>query len=249
LVSTEADRDDVALLFSGGVDSTTAALDLARRFSTVHLLTFGNGYGHYKLDRTRHRAGELRRLGAGHFTHSVASVRDLFELLVIDSLRADYRRYRSGFIWCLGCKIAMHTHAILYCLEHGVRVMADGSSGATPEMVEQSPQSLEAFRAFYRGYGIEFTSPVYDQTREEAIRRLEDRGFRMGIRIRDRFLGVQPKCHPGELYYLPFLLLGQAPDHDEDRVADFIRVKCRKADDYIAARCLERGIPRRAGDG
>ena len=64
----------------------------------------------------------------------------------------------------------------------------------------------------------------------------------MGWRVGNRFLGVQPKCRPGVLYYLPFLLFDQPPRHDEDRVADFISAKRDTAGGYIEQWCGARAI-------
>ncbi len=235
-------------MFSGGVDSTTAALRLAERFDEVHLLTWGNGYGHYKLDRTRRRVDELRRVAGDRFVHHLGSVKPLFELLLVDDLLAEYRRWSSGFIWCLGCKLAMHTASVLYDLRHGIEVMADGSSHATSEMVEQMPTSLFRFRDFYAEFGIRFEVPVYQLTRSEEIEGLRQRGFRMGLRVGDRFLGVQPKCHPGELYYLPYLLLDQPPDHDPEKVGRFIAEKTAVARQHVLRRCEVMGYPLRADE-
>lgn len=231
---------EVSLLFSGGVDSTTAALLLAERYDRVHLLTYRNGYGHYRIDRTRRRAEELRRHCGDRFVHVVGSVRPLFDRMLPDPL-AEYRRYGSGFIWCLGCKMAMHTQAILYDLEHGIREAADGSSQSTGEMVEQMLLSVCLIREMYEEHGIAYRTPVYTFPREREIDELRRRGFRMGVRIGSRFLGVQPKCRPGELYYLPFLLLNQPPKHDEDRVAAFLREKREVARAVIEERLGERG--------
>ena len=229
-------------MFSGGVDSTTAALSLAREYSRVHLLTYSNGYGHTHIQRTRGRVRELRRIAGDHFVHTITSVQELFDRLLVDDLRGEYRRYGSGFVWCLGCKMAMHTRSVLYNLEHGIGAMTDGSSRSTGGMVEQSLLSLMLFREFYGDHGIDFRTPVYTIPRDEEIRRLKEQGFRMGMRVRDRFLGVQPKCHPGVLYYLPFLLFDQPPRHDEDRVEEFIEAKRAVADEYIQRWCRERSI-------
>lgn len=226
---------EIALMFSGGVDSTTAAMMLAERHDRVHLLTWGNGYGHYKLGRTRKRAAELERHHPGRFVHVLESIQPLFEELMGD-IEAEFERYRSGFVWCLGCKIAMHTRSILYNLEHGITEMADGSSQSTGEMVEQMLLSVYMMREFYEHYGIAYRTPVYTIPREAEIKELAKRGFRLGLRIGSRFLGVQPKCRPGELYYLPFLLLNQPPKHDEEAVAAFIEAKREQAHRIIAAR-------------
>ena len=244
----ETQEGRVGLMFSGGVDSTTAAIALSRRFREVHLLTYGNGYGHYRIERTARRVRELRRVAGDRFVHTIESVKPFFEELVVDDLLGEFRRYRSGFVWCLGCKMAMHTQSILHCLEHGIGTMADGSSRSTGEMVEQSLLSLYMFRELYADYGIDFTTPVYTTPRDQEIEQLKAQGFRMGFRIGDRFLGVQPKCRPGELYYLPFLLFDQPPRHDDEAVARFIEAKSEVARRIIARRRKEDGIPERVGE-
>lgn len=230
----------VSLLFSGGVDSTSCALVLAEKYDQIHLLTFENGYGHYRINRTRKRVVELQRICGDRFVHVICSVQGLFERMLPDPL-AEYRKYRSGFIWCLGCKMAMHTKAIIYNLQHGIKDVADGSSQATPEMVEQMPLSLRLIREFYEEYGISYHTPVYTNSREQEIEELQRRGFRMGLRIGSRFLGIQPKCRPGELYYLSFLLLKQPPKHEEELVADFIYEK-RKVARAIVTEWKDRGL-------
>lgn len=233
-----ADRcdEEVSLMFSGGIDSTTAAILLSRRYRHVHLLTYCNGYGHYHIDRTRRRVDELRRVAGDRFTHVVRPTRELFERLVVGRLRDEYRRWGSAFIWCLGCKLAMHAESVVYDLEHGIRNMADGSSRSTGEMVEQMLVSVYMVREFYARFGIDYRTPVYDVPRGDEIAFVRESGFRMGLRVGDRFLGVQPKCRPGELYYLAFLLFNQPPGHDEERVAAFLEEKLAVAEEYVRER-------------
>lgn len=231
-----------ALMFSGGIDSTTAAIRLSREFSRVHLLTWGNGYGHYRLGRTRDRVAELRRLFGDRFVHVEGSVQGLFERLVVNDLEGTWRRWGSGFVWCLGCKMSMHAHSAVYCLERGIRVLADGSSQSTGEMVEQMLVSVFRIREFYARLGIEYRTPVYTIPRAEETAFLRQQGFRMGFRIGDRFLGVQPKCRPGELYYLPFLLFNQPPKHDPDRVTAYLDEKAEQARAFVVEECARRGV-------
>ncbi len=227
---------EITLMFSGGVDSTLTAMKLAGKFRMVHLVTYMNGYGHSHFKRTGRRAQELIEHFPGRFQHSLISIKDLFEHIVVNTVEEDFKEYGSGFIWCLGCKLAMHTRSILYNLEHGITWMADGSSGETDEMVEQMPVSVYLIGRFYENYGISFRTPVYHLRREESIRKLERSGLKRGIRIRDRLLGVQPKCRPGLIYYLPYLLFGQPPDHKDEEVARFIEKKIELAEDWLAER-------------
>jgi hypothetical protein len=111
--------------------------------------------------------------------------------------------------------------------------MADGSSQDSDEMVEQMAISVSLISLFYERYGIKFLVPVYKQTREEKITKLEELKFKMGIRIKDRFLGIQPRCIPGELYYLPYLLFNKALEHEKPLVTQYIKKKQEIADRYI----------------
>ncbi len=224
----------VTLLFSGGVDSTRAACALAETHEQVDLVSYTNGYGHYRIHRTKNRAAELEARYPGVIRHSIIPVQPLFDAILVDAIDEQYKKYGSGFIWCMGCKIAMHVQTILYCVENGIYVAADGSSFSTSEMVEQMPVSVAKIKGFYCEYGITFENPVYTLERSDSIEYLRENGFQMGLKIGDRFLGVQPKCKPGELYYMPLLLLGTEPDHDQERVAAFIDDKLRWARQYIA---------------
>ncbi|MCC6159813.1 MAG: hypothetical protein IT350_17305 [Deltaproteobacteria bacterium] len=233
----------VALLFSGGIDSAMSAVKLAEVYDRVHLVSYENGFGHYKLGRTKKRYREIaRRFPEGRFTHSLMSTRELFEPLMKEATTVNYQKTKSGFVWCMSCKLAMHTRTIAYCVEHGVDRVADGSSSSTTEMVEQAPFSINSVRRFYEEYGIGFETPVYNRTREESINELRSMGFKMGIRIGDRFLGIQPKCKAGELYYLPYLLMGTYPDHKEEEVVEFIDDKLHFARAWIRDYCAAKGL-------
>lgn len=234
---------DAALMFSGGLDSTYAAVTLLERHRRVHLLTYTNEYGHYAVGRVRRRLRELERRFPGRFVLQIISIRDLFDELLVDRLAQEYRTYRSGFIWCLGCKLAMHTRSILYCRENGVKYMSDGSSADTDEMVEQMPVSLALVRALYARWGVAFSTPVYDIPRSEKRSFLDGLGFFRGLPVGDRAFFIQPRCIPGELYYLPFVLLGQTPRHDEEMVARFIRDKGVRLDAWLTTRLGARPEP------
>jgi len=236
-------ENEISLMFSGGVDSTMTAIMLSRQYDKVHLLTYGNGYGHFRLDRTRRRAEELQqKISMDKFTHTLMPLKDLFEDITVRPFMGDYRRYGSAFIWCMGCKLSMHALSILYNLEHGITRMSDGSSADTDEMVEQMTISLRLTRDFYARYGICYENPVYNMGRKEEIRQLMQMKFKMGFRVLDRFIGTQPRCIPGEVYYLPYVLLGITPDHQEEKVAEFIREKRQVLERYIEDQLRQRGM-------
>ncbi len=234
--------DEVALMFSGGLDSTATALALSRTHERVHLVTYRNGYGHLKLDRARARYEDLVRSAGPNFTWTLISTRPLFEELLLKSLAADYRAVRSGFVWCLGCKLAMHARSAWFCLENGLPRMTDGANGETDEMVEQSLLSLSLIRFFYEDLSVEYGAPVYDATRDESRADLRRRGVRTGLTVLGRQLGVQPTCIAGELYYLPYFLLNKPVKHDEDKVAAFFEAKVPRAKEFVREGLRRRGL-------
>lgn len=224
---------EISLMFSGGVDSTIAAISLAKQYDKVHLLTFCNGHGHCFMGASRKRAKELINKCGNKFMHNLITIEDIFEKMVLDSLLEDYKEFKSGFIWCLGCKMAMHACSIIYNIKNNIKFMADGSSQDTSEMVEQSILSISMIKMFYKKYNIDFFVPVYEQPRAEKINKLRELRFHMGIPVGDRHIGIQPRCIPGELYYLPYLLFNKALEHGEMSVAKFIEKKQKLADNLI----------------
>ena len=226
-------KKEVSLMFSGGVDSTIAAIKLAEKFERVNLLNYNNGYGHYNFENAEKRYEELQKRIGNKFFYYHFSVKDIFGWIIVNNLLEDYEKYKSAFIWCLGCKMAMHAKSILFNLKKGVKYMADGSSKYSEEFVEQMPISISALRNIYRDYGIKYINPGFGIEREKKIAILKEKGFRMGIRIRDRFLGVQPKCIHGELYYMPGVLFNRFPNHCKKDVYRFINDKKKIIDEYI----------------
>ena len=229
----DASKTDVALMFSGGVDSTMCAVRLAKEFRKVHLLTYETGYGHFNFTKSENRFRELQKIVGDKYVYTRIPIRNEWKKFVIDNLMDDYKKYRSGFIVCLGCKVLMHACTIKYARAHHITYSADGASGATGEMVEQMELSVSLFHWFYDDYGIEYLLPVYERHREDSIRALNEMGFYMGKRILDRHLGIQPRCIRGELYYLPYLLFNKPPKHDERIIAQFMQDKMKQVKEMI----------------
>ena len=73
-VYPEVKEKEIALMFSGGVDSTATAIMLAEHYDKVHLVTYKNGYGHYYHHRTRKRVDELNKALGDKFIYTLMSV-------------------------------------------------------------------------------------------------------------------------------------------------------------------------------
>ncbi len=229
-------------MFSGGVDSTATAALLAKQFDRVHLLTYRNGYGHRNFDRTLRRVEELQRTFGDCFVHVQISTKSYFDQILVNGVVEDYRKYRSGFIWCMGCKMAMHMRSAIYCLENGLVHMTDGSNSDTSEMVEQSLLSLSLIKYFYEDHTVVFGTPVYEAQRNESRRAIEDLGLSTGLKVLDRNVGTQPTCVAGELYYIPYVLLNKRVKHEEATVGEFIEEKAGVAHQVMKRYFADKGI-------
>jgi len=218
-------KKEISLMFSGGIDSTYAAVKLAKQFDHVYLLTYCNGYGHYKIKRAKQRYFELKKRFPEKFSFEYSPIKDLFEDVLIKNLDKDSEKYSSGFIWCLGCKLTMHATTIIFNKNNHIKFAADGSSQDTNDMVEQTPFALSLIKDFYKRYNLEFEIPVYKITRDEKRKTLARLGFKLGIKLFDRHIGIQPKCIPGELYYSPLLIMGRPPFHQTREVYRFYKEK------------------------
>ena len=234
--------NEITLMFSGGVDSTALAIMLAERYERVHLVTYKNGYGHWYHHRTYERVAELNRALGDCFQYSLVDTKGYFDEILVKRVLDDYRKFKSGFIWFMGCKMAMHMRSAIYCLEHGLLNMTDGSNEDTNEMVEQMLISLTLIRNLYKQYDIEFGTPVYEVRREASRQLIKKWKLNMGFQVMDRHLCIQPTCVAGELYYMPYLLFNKKVQHDERQVAQFIMEKMEIVRRIVHAYFDERGV-------
>ena len=233
---------EITLMFSGGIDSTASAIKMSDHYDRVHLVTYKNGYGHYYFERTTKRVEELNQKLGNRFRYTLISTKSYFDQILVNNVLRDYKKYRSGFIWFMGCKMAMHMRSAIYCLENGVRFMTDGSNMDTEEMVEQSLLSLSMIQHFYEDLTVEFGTPVYDVRRADSKKLIKDLNLNMGIEVMDRHLCIQPTCLAGELYYMPYLLFNKRVKHDEHDVARFIEEKSRIARAIVSEYFARKGV-------
>ena len=224
---------NVFALEAPALNARIAAM-LAEEFDHVHLLTFRNGFGHWGFGRVKKRVQELKERHPGKITWHEGSTNELFREVTVDTILEDRKEFGGNFVWCMGCKLAMHTSAISYCKQHGIEAVADGSSGDTQEMVEQSVVSISLIAHLYEDNGIRFETPVYDMTREEKRAWLKARGYRLGLEFRGRHLGIQPTCHAGELAYLRSVLFNKEVKNDQRQITAFVNAKRPILDKAIA---------------
>lgn len=170
-------REPIAVMFSGGRDSTAVAVGLHEARHPLHLLSFRSGIGAdeglYSL-----RISELTRLwpqGAFevHQLPAAGLVRELcFRDLVHDVL-TDQRQ-----MILLGEALAMVVRGMEFCAAHGLAALAMGATAYQSHYPEQQPGALRVFRELCEEFDVSFITPGVDWGSELEVKDLlRLRGF------------------------------------------------------------------------
>ncbi len=194
------DRQDLAIMFSGGTDSLAlyALASLGShpellRPRKVHLLHMLNGMSRFH-DFPRRRFETARAIllaqvpqgetsdGLDDFPAAEMVELDmgrLFQGLWLDRYEELMPRFGGKNLVCVACKVAMHARAVIYCTEHFVPLLVTGYARKQGYYPEQTPVFMEKIAAFSRQFGIRTQFPVYDEFDDQNVTRhlLEDYGL------------------------------------------------------------------------
>lgn len=168
---------EVAVLFSGGRDSTLVACLLALKGVKLHLLTGSCGLG-IGTEIVETRFQELSRKFSGNIVAwKTLDIKGLLGAIAFRNIENDFREHQTNLI-LLGEKMALHTEAILYCLSMGIKYIADGTTKYQAHLAEQAPEAVTFFCEFSEEYGIQYLTPVYEAASEQQVK---DHLFILGI--------------------------------------------------------------------
>lgn len=168
----------MAVLFSGGRDSTLAAISGFERRKFLHLLSFESGLGYGGAPLRQIRLSELEKLwGSDAFSaHTIpihGSVRKICFVDLVDDIVEDRRQ-----LILLGEFIAMLAAAVSFCVRRGITDLATGAASYQSYFPEQQPRSIELFKEMCGRYSIELHTPVWDYRSELSVK---DRLLSMGV--------------------------------------------------------------------
>lgn len=161
----------VAVLFSGGADSTAVAVHYLKAGRAAHLLTFDNGAEKW-LELAEYKAGFIRKRFPSLCTWELLDSTSLFRDLAIATMVDDVKRHGAGGnLVCCGCKLAMLCEAVVYCRRNGIRVIADGFQKGQDYYPEQTDDYIAPADRFALSYGIRYAHPFWDDPslKQEAI--------------------------------------------------------------------------------
>jgi len=188
------DKYELAIMYSGGTDSLALfALAAAGhhpdlpRPGRIHLLHMLNGMGRFP-DWPRNRYLTARHILANRVPSQEllpeSSMMELdmgrlFQGLWLDRFEEMMPRYEGKNLVCVACKLAMHTRAVVYCIEHFVPLLVVGYAKKQGHYPEQTTVFMEKIAVFSAHFGIKTVFPVYEEFDDNMITRhlLEEYGL------------------------------------------------------------------------
>jgi hypothetical protein len=196
------EKTELAIMFSGGTDSLAlyALASLGHhpglpRPRHIHLLHMLNGmsrfheFPHQRFATAQKILAKQVPLSDIHTPYSAVKLPEalmveldmgrLFQGLWLDRYEELMPRYNGKNLVCVACKVAMHTRAIIYCIEHYIPNLVTGYARRQEYYPEQTPVFMEKMAEFSNIFGIRTHFPVYEDLEDEMITRhlLEDFGL------------------------------------------------------------------------
>lgn len=151
------------VLFSGGTDSTAAAVSIAKTSSEIHLLTFTE-YA-TRLSPIPIKKVELlkEKFQKTRWLHEIFHIDESLKLLI-------YRHYIKKLLkWGIlnlatpgMSSLAWHITTIKYCKKNNIRTVADGLTRELMHFPNHQDWFIRLLQILYRKHGIEYVNPVRD---------------------------------------------------------------------------------------
>ncbi len=165
--------DKAAVCYSGGTDSTLAAVRLAEKFDKVYLLTFTTPNTHQEEEATRKLDKLQERFGPDKFEHVFIRADDVLRDVYYSHFWRDIRKwglFKANI--CGACKTALTLAAAKFCVENNIHYLATGTNrefGVAEFFIGQMPATIPVFEQFLERYGIKSLAPVYNVERSDKV--------------------------------------------------------------------------------
>lgn len=155
------EKEKVAVLFTGGRDSSLVACLESLKGMEVHLITCNSGIG-IKSELSDIRVKELiERFPENIAGRTILPTYGLFRSIAIENLELDFKKWGVNLV-LLGDKLAIHAAATVYCLEKGIKKIVDGCVAYQEDLAEQKDIAIELFKKFEDKYNIKYECPIYN---------------------------------------------------------------------------------------
>jgi len=242
----ETIKNEVAVMFSGGIDSLLCAVLLQEQFEKVHLMTFDKGFLELGIRNNLRNVEKLKALfGNEKIIHNIVDIKFIFKSIAFEKFWKSFRIYGSEVAWCVACRISMNIGALIYALENNLKAYADGSNREqVPSKeylagtAENYPSVVQKLKDFASQYYVDFLTPAYEfGPRDKKRKKLKEIGLEIdylsldkaknlkGLLTREVFSRSQPMCLSGWLIHWRRNLLGIPVKHDETKTMEFVSRK------------------------
>ena len=160
-------ENSVLLMYSGGKDSTLAAMRLKNLGYHVYFIHFDNGY---MLDTDKpyltykYALSDFENFSFPYEFHSI-SIKNLFSNFFYEWKKEHGENLENGNIdseiRCLACRSAMYKVTLDIARNYGFSLIAEGARICQKFLIEQ-PIMIKRFKELASQYGIEVLYPVFD---------------------------------------------------------------------------------------
>jgi len=239
-------KNEVAVMFSGGIDSLLASVLLLKDYDKVHLVTFDKGYLEFGVKNNLPNVERLKAaFGEDRIAHQLVDLKKVHKKISVSTFFKDRDKYNTEIRWCVGCRLSMNVGGLLFALENNLVGYADGSNREQipsetnlTGTAENYPRIVNGSKALAKDYAVRFLTPTYEYgSRENRRTMLTDLGFDIDYLSRDeskKLSGLvtkgmsrrsQPMCFSGWMVHWKRNLLGKPVEQDEPATVDYVQRK------------------------
>jgi hypothetical protein len=214
MTTPEARIRAIAVLFSGGSDSTLAAALAAERAQSVHLISYAHPFMffHEKIDINIPRLRDTFPLTS--FEIYRENITPLYRRLYLRRHLRNVARHGTMLVphLCGACKLAMHYATVAYCRPRGITHVYCGAHEESSRVFPaQMKPVIEDTQRMYARHGVTYEVPVYHAGRTD--RTIHELGIIDNPNMKDQhlFYTTQHTCPIGALVHIYCRLYGAWP--------------------------------------
>jgi len=191
---------EIAVLYSGGTDSTCAAVLMLKEFDVIHLLTFQR-FGIFHVENAFANVEKIKdRFPGKKIIHKVINIDKLFKEISYSGYAYYFKKYGFFMLTTCGlCKLTMHIRALIYCRENNIPHVCDGANkmAGGGNFPLQMLEVISQLRQVYARYKITYLTPVFDFEEPQEIGWMD----KLGLIQKAENQGEMPKNTSGKLLF------------------------------------------------
>jgi len=159
------------VLFSGGRDSSAAAVEMIRAGYKVKLFTYSEFPGIVGPNGDSPSSIRYKEL-LNSFPTQIDPDRVIRINAYLVRKLAIEKTNKTHVVYPIALALAIHVDAILYCLQNNIHHIASGNSGYQAKeerYIEQQSNFCELTKNFLAEYGITYHTPIAKKSKEEIV--------------------------------------------------------------------------------